>query len=163
MGGDFTLDGFISHLGSMATSVDAQIEHDLERAIVVIEAEAKASLGTYQEQSGPFAGWEELAESTKADRVAQGFPENEPELRTGELRDSYEHTVSGLEAETGSNSPIAEWQELGTSRMPPRSILGGAAVRKSGEVVQILGEGYVSALVGQEVHLGRLEIVPDHD
>ena len=41
-----------------------------------------------------------LAESTQAERVVQGYPANEPLLRTGELRDSIEHKlVSGDEAQ----------------------------------------------------------------
>ena len=158
MGGEFSLEGFVAHMAGMAASVDAHIEHDLEHAAQVIEAEAKSSLGEYQAAAGPFAAWAELADATKDDRVRQGFPENEPELRTGELRDSYEHTVSGHEAEIGSNSEVAEWQELGTSKMPPRSILGSAAVRRTPDVLRILGEGYVAALVGEQVHLGRIEI-----
>ena len=163
MDGELSLDGFIGHLASMAVSVDAHIEHDLEHAALVIETEAKESLGTYQDAAGPFGGWAELADATKEDRIRQGYPENEPELRSGELRESYQHTVHGHEADIGSNDPIAEYQELGTSKMPPRSILGGAAVRATSEVLTILGEGYVSALVGSEVHLGRMQIVPSDE
>ncbi len=163
MGGEFSLEGFIAHMGFMAIEVEHQIEHDLEHAAQVVEDETKSSLGEYQDAAGPFAAWAELAQSTKDDRVRQGYPENDPELRDGTLRSSYEHTVHGHEADIGSDDPVAEYQELGTDRMPARSILGGAAVRSTPEVLMIMGEGMVTALVGKQVHLGRLNLTPDNE
>jgi HK97 gp10 family phage protein len=148
---EFTLLGFIEHAALMAVEVIAAEHHALEKAAKIVEAEAKASVGTYQGQSGPFAAWDPLAEATKADRVAKSFPEDEPELRTGEMRDSIEHTVKNHEAEIGSNSEILEWQELGTAKMPPRSILGGAAARKEHQVVEVLGSEVVAVLAGTSV------------
>lgn len=155
---EFSILGFVEHLAVMAAEM-VVVEHEaLERAAEVIEHEAKESAGHYQEQSGPFAAWDPLAEATMADRTAKGFPEDEPELRTGEMRDSIEHVVIGHEAEIGSNSEILEWQELGTAKMPPRSILGGAAARKADAVSAEIGREVVAALVGDEVFQKRLAI-----
>jgi hypothetical protein len=70
--------------------------------------------------------WPQLAESTQRERERLGFAANEPLLRTGDLRESIEYTVLPREAavEIGSNDKIAVYQELGTSRIPPRSFLG---------------------------------------
>ena len=157
---EFSLLGFAAHLTHIGAEMVSAEHHALEEAALVIETEAKTSIGHYQEQAGPFAAWEELAEATKQDRVNQGFPENEPELRTGEMRDSIEHTVlpSGREAEIGSDSEVLEWQELGTAKMPPRSILGGAAVRKADQVVEIIGGRVYAALIGEQVAGRRLSI-----
>jgi len=157
---EFSLLGFAEHLAAI-TGEMVHAEHEaLEHAAIVVEREAKAAVGAYQEESGPFVAWAELADSTKADRAAKGYAEDEPELRTGEMRDSIEHRVT-MEvlgesyADIGSDSQILEWQELGTEKMPPRSILGGAAARKEKEVVGILASGVISALIGEEV-VGRM-------
>lgn len=145
---------FAALLPRLAVEAVAAEHEALEYAARVVEKEAKDAVGHYQEASGPFAAWAELADATKADREHQGYPANEPELRTGELRDSIEHTVgaslSGAHsAEIGSNSDVMVYQELGTPKMPPRSILGGAAARKEKEVVEILGGTVFAALVGE--------------
>ncbi len=111
----------------------------MEKACVIVEKEAKRVIGTYD------YGWAPLAESTKADRTAHGFPEDEPLLRTGEMRDSIEHhveeeglgmTVVGI---VGTNNPIAKYQELGTAKIPPRSFLGEAAMHKEEEIHELFG------------------------
>lgn len=132
--------------------------HALEKAAKLVENEAKSRVGHYQEAIGPFAGWAELADSTKADRVNQGFTENDPGLRTGEMRDSIEHKTEEHEAQIGSNNDKLVWFELGTSKQPPRAVLGGAACAKEAEVVSILGDGVVTALIGAGVHGGKFPI-----
>lgn len=161
---EFSLFGFVEHLPKLVAEV-ALAEHEgLEHAAKIVEREAKESVGHYQPQSGPFVAWAELADSTKDDRERLGFPADEPELRAGALRDSIQHTVethplSESVAEIGSDSEVMVFQELGTSNMPPRSILGGAAARKEREVVDVLGDAVVAALIGEEVHLDRLQIL----
>lgn len=126
------------------------VEHSaLERAAVLIENDAKASVGEYQVAAGPFVEWARLADATKADRVAKGFPEDEPELRTGALRDSIQHQTGTHEAHVGSDALVMVYQELGTAKMPPRSILGGAAVRKADEVRDLVGDAVVAHIAGK--------------
>jgi hypothetical protein len=106
----------------------------------------------------PFAGWAELADSTKDDRVKQGFAENEPGLRTGVMRESIDHVVGDRETVVGSNSENLERFELGTSRQPPRSVLGIAAVHKGPEIAHILGLSVVKSLFGPGVFKGKMLI-----
>ena len=148
-------------LGEIALKQHEVDHHSLEKAAKVVEKRAKAKLGEYQEAAPPFAGWAELADYTKEDRVRQGFPENDPLLRTGEMRDSIEHVVMDGEAQVGSNSDIAVYQELGTATIPPRSFLGGAAAESVDKIIAIIGEDSVMALTGKGVHNGRMEI--EHD
>ena len=145
---DMTLTGFIAHLAHAQHDIEHATHAGLERAARIVEAEAKAEIGSYQQAAGPFAAWAELADTTKADRVAAGFGENDPLLRTGELRDSIGHVVRDNEAVVGSDSDIAVYQELGTSRIPPRSFLGGAAFRKAEDVANVLGASAVATLIG---------------
>ena len=146
---DMTLAGFIAFLANAPHEIEEASHRGLEKAARIVEAEAKREIGTYQGQAGPFAAWAELTEATKADRVAKGFTENDPLLRTGDMRDTIGHRVAGHEAVVGSDSDIAVYQELGTSRIPPRSFLGGAAFRKAEEVAQTLGHAAVLGLVGR--------------
>jgi phage gpG-like protein len=151
--GDFAL-----HLGELAL-LQREADHvALERAAKIIEKRAKERIGEYQAQIGPFIAWPELAESTKADRARQGYPEDEPLLRTGEMRDSIEHQVADYEAEIGSNNDKAVWQELGTDRIPPRSFLGGAAAETSDRVVEVIGETVTLWLAGADVYQGKMLI-----
>ena len=152
------LGAFALHLGEIALKQHEMERHALEKAAKVVETRAKAKIGEYQDQAGPFVGWAELAESTKADRSRQGFPEDEPLLRTGELRDSIEHVVIDNEAHVGSNSDIAVYQELGTKTIPPRSFLGGAAADEIEKIIAIVGESATAALAGEGVHNRRMSI-----
>lgn len=131
----------------------------LDRGAAVIQKEAKAIIGNYQDAEPPFAPWAELADSTKEDRLRQGYTENDPLLRSGELRDSVERKVlDESHAAVGSDSDVAVYQELGTATIPPRSFLGMAAVRKGEQVAQIIGEGVTQALVGQKVFGGSIDL-----
>lgn len=142
---------FIARVAGAAMAVKAAENAALTRAAKVVEAEAKREIGTYQGAVGPFPAWAPLAESTQADRVREGFPADEPLLRTGEMRASIGHAVKGNVAVIGSNSDKAVWQELGTKTIPPRSFLGGALMRKLPEVRKELASGALGALVGPGV------------
>ena len=139
---EFTLRSFAAALGELAIMHQAERE-GLEKAATIVETEAKRVIGTYDYD------WVELAQSTQTDRMQRGFPPNEPLLRTGELRDSIQHTVGDREAHIGSNNQKAVWQELGTSRIPPRSFLGAAAVHKEKEVVAAIGRSVYAHLISK--------------
>lgn len=155
---EFSLTGFAAHLGRLVIAEAIETEHALETVARIVEKEAKAEIGHYQSAAGPFVAWAELADSTKEDRAKHGFPENDPLLRTGEMRDSIEHTVHGHEADIGSNDDKAVWQELGTATIPPRSFLGGAAFRKEHEVVEHIGADTFAYLCGASVYGGKMLI-----
>jgi phage gpG-like protein len=156
---DMSLAEFILHLGGAAARIEAETHAALERAARLVEAEAKASIGDYQPEAGQFAAWAQLADVTISEKEKLGYaPPDNPLLREGALRDSIEHVVGDKEAVVGSNSPVAEYQELGTQHIPPRSFLGGAAVRKGSDVAELLGSATVMALVGEEVAGGSLPI-----
>lgn len=140
---------FAAFAAGLAERADREARSALDQAARVIQREAKASIGDYQGAATPFGAWPQLAESTQRDRVAQGFTPNDPLLRTGHLRDSIGRRVGDREAVIGSDEPVAVFQELGTRTIPPRSFLGGAAVRKTDEVVAILGGRVVAALRGE--------------
>jgi hypothetical protein len=138
---EFSLTGFAGLLTTMSVSMHVAHHVALEHAALIVETEAKRVLGTYDYD------WPQLAESTQDERGYLGFPDNEPLLRTGELRDSIEHTVETKAAHVGSNNDKAVWQELGTTTIPARSFLAGAAAHKFNEVGHEIGRvvhGYLS-------------------
>ena len=138
---------FAAFFDKVITTLPVAQAIGLDLAAAEIQHEAKTEIGSYQDAVGPFAEWAELADYTKQDRVAQGFTENDPLLRTGEMRDSIKRNSDANTAYVGSDSDIALWQELGTDKIPARSFLGGAAVRKSDETVEIIADAVVAHIL----------------
>ncbi|MBW7964961.1 hypothetical protein [Bradyrhizobium sp. BR 10261] len=142
----FTLLGFIAEIPAIERDVHASGPMVIKRACEIVEKKAKAAIGKNHEM------WPPLAESTKRDRVAKGFPEDKPLLRTGELRDSIEHTTSGLEGAVGSNLDRALWLEMGTSKMPPRSFLRSSAISAEDRIRRMAAAATIAALSGHGRH-----------
>ena len=137
------------HLRRVAAAMPRAEEHGLTKAAELIQEEAKAEIGHYQDATGPFDAWEELADATKADRRRKQFSENDPLLRTGDLQRSIAHEVEGRKAVVGSDSEVAAALEFGTSHIPPRSFLGGAAFRKGEEAANVIGEAIALTIAGR--------------
>lgn len=144
---EFTLDSMAVFLTELAVHMPMAEHNALTEAAAIVEAEAKAEIGHYQGAAGPFAAWALL----KPETIAQKANGDTPLLEIGEMRDSIGTVVLDHEAHVGSNDDKAVWQELGTSRgIPPRSFLGGAAVRKSAEVKEVIGRHMHASLVKPE-------------
>lgn len=139
---------FAAHLLERAAVEVAALEEGLERVAMHIQKTAKSEFGVYQPERGPFNEWDELADSTKADRVRQGYSENDPLFRSGALRDSIQHEVHGLDAVIGSKSDIMAYQEFGTEKIPPRPVLGPAALRNKARIESLIGAAAVMGIVG---------------
>lgn len=150
-----TLSEFAAFLESLPPRIVEAQTVGLERAAVLIEHDARESIGEYQDLPGLESGieaWPELAPSTIVEKERLGYaPPDNPLLRTGELRDSISHSVEGNEALIGSTSEIAVFQELGTPGadhpIPPRPFLGLAAFRKGREAVEAIAHAVIEAFV----------------
>jgi phage gpG-like protein len=129
----FSPNSFAAFLAGAAFRIEHEKDEGLEKACELLEKSAKHAIGTYE------FGWRQLEKETQDERERLGYERNEPLLRTGELRDSIEHTVGQGEAWVGSNSMIAVYQELGTRTIPPRSFLSGAVNAKQEEVEKVFG------------------------
>jgi phage gpG-like protein len=110
-----TTEQFEQALSVSIKTVRPRLEIGLDKVGELASTMAAAYIGHYQ------PGWPPLAESTLKNKAA-----DTPLLETGEMRDSIRHEVDPimLEVVVGSNDKRALWQELGTSRIPPRSFLG---------------------------------------
>ncbi len=155
---EMSLMGFIGHLAGFDARLKSTMHTGFERVGQIVEAEAKHELGTYQGAAGPFAAWAELADSTKDDRVRKGYTENDPGLRSGDMRESINHAADHDGATIGSDDDKMVYFELGTDKQPPRSALGTAVIHKQVEIEHAVGGGVVSALVGHDVAGGSIPI-----
>jgi phage gpG-like protein len=137
-----------ARIASMAAAMKDTQADVLDEMATRIQERAKAKIGHYQDEAGPFNGWSQLKKSTQQDRSRHGYGANDPLLRTGDLRDSIKKAIYGSFAVVGSDSMIAVYQELGTHgpgvdpatgyHVPPRPFLGPAAYESRewvGEVV----------------------------
>jgi HK97 gp10 family phage protein len=146
-----SLGAFAAHLMVLDVKVKAAQTNALEHVAQVIEKTAKGELGTYQPEVGPFQDWVELAESTKEQRVRQGYSKDDPGLRSGKMRDSIQHHTSGSSAVVGSNDENLVFFEFGTEKQPPRPVLGPAVVHNEKAIKRILGQATVKGLIGGDV------------
>ena len=142
---------FAALFAELTVGADHLQREALEVGAKVIEKEAKRVIGTYD------YGWPELAESTQDERASLGYEPDEPLLRDGTLRESIEHkVVSAHEAQIGSDLDVAVYQELGTSTIPPRPFLSGAAAAKGQEVADKIGKIIVEGTFAGEAAISGL-------
>lgn len=141
------------HLAERQVKLAVELHEGLRVVAESVEKTAKEKIGEYQSESGPFQAWEPLAESTEDEKARMGYPSDAPLLREGDLRDSIQHEVAGLEAVVGSRSPIAAYQEFGTSKIPPRPFIGPAAFESKKEIIAVLGAVLVAGITdGVSIH-----------
>ncbi|NOV25889.1 hypothetical protein E5S69_20515 [Cupriavidus necator] len=152
-----SLGDFANHLTALAAESTAVTGHMTETGAEVIQKIAKSEIGHYQPAVGPFAKWEELTAETEFEKIRQGYPVDAPLLRTGEMRDSIERTVAGNEAAVGSNEDKMVWHELGTLRVPPRAVLGPAAIRAGEDLKARFSRTVAAWLAGRSWRLPRLK------
>jgi len=141
---------FAAHLLELQVTEAIALRKGLDRVGALIERSAKAEIGFYQGAVGEFAAWEPLADSTEAEKARLGFEPDAPLLRTGDLRESIGHEVGGLEVVTGSTSDVMVYQELGDEKLPPRAVLGPAAIHNADRIEAILGTAAISGLIGAD-------------
>lgn len=149
---------FAAFLTAAGVQAEDQAAHALREGAHIIAEDAKGRIGHYDGNE-----WPPLAERTKADREAKGFPPDDPLLRTGALHDAISsegrgrHAVAGVKAGIADThgtdlGSIAIWQEMGTPNaaypIPPRPFLGPAGFAKAHEVVKVVGKAATETLAG---------------
>ena len=143
---------FAVHLAAREVALTKSLSVGMERALTVIENDAKDQIGHYQPGIGAFPAWADLAPSTEAEKARMGAPADAPLLRTGGLYASFGHdVVSPSEGVVGSTDPTMVFHEFGTARMPPRPVLGPAMLRSMPKVQKILGVALVEGIIGGEI------------
>jgi hypothetical protein len=146
---------FAAFLQGVLSHQEHAIHEGLEKGGKIIADEAKAEVGHYQDAAGPFKAWAQLKDSTQLHRLKAGHTPNDPLLIDGKhIRDTIEVIVQGHEASVGSKDKVALYQETGTTKggreiVPPRSFLGGAAVRKQDEAINAMVQPEINLLAGK--------------
>jgi HK97 gp10 family phage protein len=122
------LQDYARHLGRVVARMPAAKERGLLKAGHVVAERAKSKLGTYQ------AGWPPL----KPETIARKATGDSPLLETGAMRNTIAEHASPAKATITVGGP-ALWQELGTSKMPPRPFMGPALRESAGEIEAAIG------------------------
>lgn len=150
------LNGFLGaalQFAALDVALHESMKNGLEEAARRIAETAKDEVGHYQPSVGPFNKWDDLADSTEADKARKGFPADAPLERTGGFRDSWQFEVDGLEAVVGSKDGKAPWFEFGTTRMPPRPVLGPAVIHNGNFIRRIIGKAAIEGFTkGHAIH-----------
>lgn len=147
-----------AHFARLALAGEAVAHHVTEQAAQIVEKDAKARIGSYQDAEGPFGAWANLAPSTVDDRLRKGFSPDDPLLRTGDLRRSYGRKVAGATAVVGSTSPIALYQEQGTSTIPPRAVVGPAAIASRDAIGRVAATTLIAWISGTSYVKPRIQL-----
>ena len=161
-----SIESFMRFLSTRPEAMHAAGADGVEMCTIAVQQGAKDALGTYQGGFGPFPAWADLALATIEERLRLGYTGNDPELRSGALRDNIERSADrgalagavgvpdvmvgdGSEANPFRNiGQVAEEQELGHG-VPERSFLGLTAARLAGPIVDTMCGPVVAALCGQ--------------
>lgn len=147
---------FAKHLEQLAATAPAVKHHILDKSAEEIQKTAQGMIGEYQSAVGPYAAWEELADSTQAERARLGYSENDPGYRSGAMQRSVQRHVLGDEAAVGSNDQDLVWFDQGTTKQPPRAVLGAAAIHSKPRVMTIIGTTMFAWLAGRGWRRKRL-------
>ena len=160
-----SLDEMIALLDAIEPHVMAARDAGLAVAAHLIKQEAKSLPGHYQAGGGGLPDWQELHDVTKEDRAHLGFPENDPEERTGELRAAIGSSVQdgaalvGVPSKiVGDGTPRSPYRDIGKVMlaqemgigMPRRSILGLATFRKAHEAINAAARSVIYAIAGRD-------------
>ena len=145
MTGVFSILGFVAQLGTIEKNLHELGPAIVARACEMVCAEAKRVIGE------GYPEWPALKPETLARKMM-----NTPLLETGELRASIEWNAEGNEGHVGSNNDKAVWHELGTSRIPPRSFLMGAAMRMEVKIHAMAARAVMAVLAGRGLHSSEL-------
>lgn len=147
-----SLEALAVHMVATAFQWRAARRAALWEAARLIREDARAQIGHYQDAVGNYPAWEPLAESTEDEKARLGYETEAPLLREGDLRNSFRRSMDGDDAVViGSTDPVMEYHEFGTDKMPPRPVIGPAALKKMPEIQALLGTAIAAVIVGQRM------------
>jgi HK97 gp10 family phage protein len=125
-----------------------EMKRSLKAAAQIIKTDARAQIGHYQPEAGEYPEWAPLAESTEDEKARLGAPADAPLERFGDLKKSFRSTMVGdKEVIVGSTDPNMDWHEFGTSKMPPRPVLGPALLKNIEKIRHLLGHAMLDTVV----------------
>jgi hypothetical protein len=135
-----SLKDFLTVLPTLEKQMHAAIQAELVAIAPQIVETAQTKIGVYQD------GWPPLASSTQKDRENLGFSPDDPLLRSGDLRNSYNAIVTDHHITVGSSDTKAEYVEIGTATIPPRPVTLPSVYENLDELKEKLGQATVQGL-----------------
>jgi hypothetical protein len=161
---EYSVAEFCSFLNERMVEVQAGFLTTLTEIGSIIESDSKGRIGSYHAQVGPFPMWDELADSTKTERLAKGYSDDEPLYREGDLQNSISKEATPWLVLVGVKNgipsrgkaemaDIAIWQEFGAARkgiphIPPRPYLGPALYATMDKTLPIAAAAVMARLTG---------------
>jgi phage gpG-like protein len=144
-----SMDQFVDKVMTMkGTFSDPNLLKNAARAALVeVKDELRHRFGVYPAiVPAGFEPWQQLRYKTKWNRRKLGFPANQPLLRTGALKNSYQITEIDGNPALGSNSDYAQIQEEGSGSIARRlrgikAVGGGAAIGAKHAANQVASMG----------------------
>jgi len=145
---------FAAHLVAIAAVEKLTNRRALAEVGKIVVEDAASQIGEYQGAVGNYPQWEPLAESTEDEKARLGAPPDSPLYRFGDLQKSFGYTVvADNEVIVGSTEETMIYHEFGTSKMPPRPVLGPAVLKNVEKIGKLLGMRTFEALL-MGPHLG---------
>src|SRR5258706_4452580 len=141
----FSLLGFVAHLATVEKDMHELGPSIVARACEMVCEEAKRVIGEGYEFWPPLK-----PETLKRKMMAT------PLLETGELRASIEWNSQGNIGHVGSNNDKALWHELGTTKIPPRSFLAGAAMTMEDKIHKMAARAVMAVMARRGLHSSEL-------
>lgn len=146
-----TLDELAAMLESRSRECRPALGRDLVEAGELVKKHAQEMIGH------EHASWPPLKPETIAEKARLGYPTPAPLLRTGILRESIDFEVTPVAAEgftliVGSEDKVAAYQEMGTSKIPPRPFISTSAIQS----LPVIQERLSSLIVGLLTPTGKI-------
>lgn len=155
-----SLDAFSKHLTKVVEQYPRREKTALNFIGDHLVEKSKEKIGHLQSGDGKFSSWKELADSTKKDKERKGYVFNDeynPLYRTGELKESIDHSVNQSRhvLYVGSPLDIMLYQEIGTKTIPARSVLGLTMFKEKEQIQYILGLFLYNWIINTNNRLGK--------
>ena len=145
-----------THLLTAGPSMALALHEGLDNLGRKLVKDMEGRPGRYQPGVGPFPAWAPLSPATEDRKAALGQPAGSPLVAEGDLKASFSHETQGLTLVAGSKDPKMVFHEFGTSRMPPRPVVGPAGFENKDTIQKLVGAAAVVGLIGPDEARGFL-------
>jgi hypothetical protein len=137
---------FVAFLRTRPAAVEVARRRGMEAAAETFQTTARDMIGE------EIPSWADLAPATVGEKARLGYrghvSDTDPLLRTGELRASIHGTVDGMRVVLGTDDVVAEWQEFGTARIPPRPFIAPTVHNGAPEAAHLIANHELGAAMG---------------
>lgn len=139
----------------MPKIIEKEIEKSMKKSAMKVRDDATKKFGEYQPAVGPYPAWENLKEVTIKQKTKAGGGEDplighysgkKLSKWPAPLRNTIGIKVEGMTAAVGTDDPIGEYHEYGTSHIPPRPFLRPALYENQDTIKNNIKEGMQNAV-----------------